>query len=122
MNLRRIERRFKQLDPEWIKQLRRNFYPVDCEGMLTTYSDKLSSSYEFCFVGDIRAQLGLSRNYEYFIDDYPDSPTDDQCPYCTECASNMSESIDDDDEELYLTTLRKFATHLKRKHKKEIPK
>ena len=102
-----VESKFLNLQTGWIPQLRKK---AKGEQMKETYRLYLEG-YRYCFVGDIRAKLGLSRDYsgEYESDAF--------CTICVNCAHKFY-SFEGYDE--YMLSLRLFESHLQYGHGKEL--
>ena len=102
-----VEYKFLNLVPGWIPELRKK---AKGERMNKTYEQDIEDL-DFCFVGDVRAKLGLSRNYcKIGMMDY-------SCELCTNCAFRFY-TFEGYDE--YILSLKMFEAHLQYGHGKEI--
>jgi hypothetical protein len=106
MSVTTVEDKFKRLDPGWIEQFHKR---LTDKKMDKPYNYKLKK-FPTCFVGDIRAKLGLSRSYH-------DGTEDELCDKCALIAAYFSNTSE---REEYMRLLKEFEEHLKEIHGKEL--
>jgi hypothetical protein len=113
-----IEIEFQKINPYWINKIDNFARDPSFENRM--YLDPLKE-YKCCFVGDVRAHLGLSRDYAVtsFL------RTAEPCPSCNNLAADIFDHVDKISQDNrnkapYINDLKRFKRHLKEVHKKEL--